>query len=163
MHKEVRDFVWDHVQDEGFWYVVEIGSRYINGDVRDLIDCDRYNGIDVESGVGVDTVANGTVWEPNFEAPDLVLCLEVFEHTPDWEMIVKNVSQWIDGKFLVTCAATSRRPHSAVDGGELRDGEFYKNLTAKELKEALVGCGFTDVKVQKVGDDLQASGVKTDG
>jgi hypothetical protein len=163
MHKEVRDFVWSHTENESYWFTVEIGSRYINGDVRDLVDTDRYHGIDVEGGKGVDEVADGTVWEPDSEAPDLVLCLEVFEHFKDWEMILKNVSQWIDGKVLVTCAATTRRPHSAVDGGEVRPGEFYKNLTVKELKEAMVGCGFKDVRVEKVGDDLRASGVKTDG
>ena len=105
MHKEVRDFVWSHTENESYWFAVEIGSRYINGDVRDLVDTDRYHGIDVEGGKGVDEIADGTVWEPDDEAPDLVLCLEVFEHFKDWEMILKNVSQWIDWKVLVTCAA----------------------------------------------------------
>jgi hypothetical protein len=35
--------------------------------------------------------------------------------------------------FIVTTATTGRAPHSAVDGGVLRAGEFYRNVSPEEL------------------------------
>lgn len=163
MHQAVRDYVAEAaVVDDSDLFIVEIGSRNINGTVRDLFPGAEYVGVDIEDGKGVDVVADAKDWAPPY-APDVVLCLEVFEHTPLWEDIIDAVAGYINGVLIVTCAAQGRKPHSAVDGGELRDGEFYRNLTIGELKDAMVSAGFEDVDVRKVGDDLQARGVKYDG
>jgi hypothetical protein len=37
------------------------------------------------------------------------------------------------GRLLGTCATHPRAPHSGIDGGPLRDGEFYRNVSGDEL------------------------------
>jgi SAM-dependent methyltransferase len=63
--------------------VLEIGSLYVNGQVRDLFaDAAEYIGIDLVAGLNVDTVLNGHDLLSHFGADvfDLVLCLEMLEH-----------------------------------------------------------------------------------
>jgi hypothetical protein len=37
------------------------------------------------------------------------------------------------GHLLVTCATHPRAPHSGIDGGPLKAGEFYRNVETDEL------------------------------
>lgn len=117
-------------------HVVEIGSRNINGSVRPLFaDAASYTGIDVQDGPGVDLVADGATFVPR-EAPDLVVCMETLEHTDQADAIVRNAAAMLkkpDGRLLVTCATIPREPHSAHDGGPLKEGEFYRNVPLGEL------------------------------
>jgi hypothetical protein len=61
---------------------------------------------------------------------ELVVCCEVLEHARDIPGLVKSAFEnlMFGGVFLVTCATEPRDPHSAVDGGPLRDGEHYDNV-----------------------------------
>jgi SAM-dependent methyltransferase len=116
-------------------HVVEIGSRNVNGSVRPLLEgVASYTGIDVEGGPGVDVQADGATFVP-LEQPDLVVCTEVLEHTDQAQAIVRNAAMMLrrGGRLLVTCATKPRAPHSAIDGGPLKSGEFYRNVTAAEL------------------------------
>jgi hypothetical protein len=57
------------------------------------------------------------------------------EHTPRapdlcvaaWRLLADG------GVFIVTAATPPRKPHSAVDGCDLRGGEFYRNVTRGDL------------------------------
>lgn len=111
--------------------VLEIGSRNVNGSVRDVFPpSTRYLGTDIAPGPGVDIVADGatvTIAEP----VDLVVCCEVLEHTADARRIVARALTLLptNGHLVITCAAPDREPHSAIDGGVLRVGEYYANVT----------------------------------
>jgi SAM-dependent methyltransferase len=111
---------------------LEVGSRIVNGTVRSLFTGCEYVGIDVVAGDGVDVVADGAHYES--ELFDCVVCTEVLEHAENAAGICENVSRLLrpGGYFLVTAAAPPRTPHS-VDGGPLRDGEFYRNITVETL------------------------------
>jgi hypothetical protein len=123
------------------WNVLEIGSLNINGSARDIIQpySSRYVGIDVQAGPGVDLVASGD----EFYAPeefDIVVCAEVFEHTPAWKDIIKQayINLKVGGIFIATMAGVGRPSHSGVDGGwTLHPGEHYENIDANDLNKAL--------------------------
>lgn len=114
-------------------YVLEIGSRNVNGEVRDLFPARLgYLGTDIAPGPGVDLVANGADVLPP-ERPDTILCCEVLEHAAEAEQIVANALRLLTAApgavFIVTCASTGRPPHSALDGGPVRQGEYYRNVS----------------------------------
>lgn len=159
MHTEAHDYVARFATSAEV-DVIEIGSRDINGTVRDLFPNARYVGVDVVDGKGVDVVADAATWTPKRKA-DIVVCCEVFEHTDAWQDIVANAAKMLrkGGRLIVTCAGPGRKPHSAVDGGALRDDEFYANVTADELHDAMHAAGLVSVQSEEAGYDTRASGV----
>jgi predicted methyltransferase len=160
MHKEAHDFIAAHGTTNALT-VVEFGSRNINGGVRDVFPNARYIGIDIEAGDGVDEVGDAASWSTRKNV-DVVVCCEVFEHTDVWYDIVQNAYDVLcdGGVFLVTAANLDRAPHSAVDGGPLRDGEWYENVDPDALQQALLAAGFETVDVIERGDDVYAKAVK---
>jgi hypothetical protein len=141
MHAEAMEFVSRALIGKKFDRVVEIGSRNINGSVRPLFIGkveDDYWGIDLHEGPDVDEVADASDWAPQ-GLVDCVVCCEVLEHAPNVEHLVEKVSQWLSpgGWFLMTCAAPDREPHSSIDGGPLRPGEFYSNIEPTGFQELL--------------------------
>lgn len=140
--------------------VVELGSRNINGSPRWLFPNADYTGVDIEPGVGVDVVADGATFKPKRKA-DIVISAEVFEHAPSWRKIVTNAARClkVGGRGVFTAAGPLREPHSAVDGGPLRAGEWYENVSAAALEAAMKRAGFVDVTAVEVGADVQATGI----
>lgn len=114
--------------------VLELGSRDINGTPRTLLAGVPYVGIDLVNGPGVDIVADAAMYAPETLA-DVVLCCEVLEHAEEAPGIVFNAVACAKpgGHVLITCATDPRAPHSAVDGGGLRDGEWYRNIQPEDL------------------------------
>jgi len=135
--------------------VVDLGGRDVNGTVHGLFGSPPFV-VDIRPGVGVDVVADAADWVPTREF-DVVLCTEVFEHTPRWPEIISTAYDALvpGGVLLATCASRSRPPHSAIDGGPLRRGEYYRNVSPAELATAL--CQFSQYAVFAVdghfGDD----------
>jgi len=132
--------------------VVEIGARNVNGSLRQLFIENPppvYVGVDIAPGPLVDVVADGAEYTPLF-APDTVLSAEVLEHTSQAEAICRNAYQMLapGGVFIVSAAADPRAQHSAVDGGGLREGEYYRNVNPQELREWLSLSGFHIHSVQ---------------
>lgn len=159
MHAEAAQYVNRFAHAEPIT-VVEIGSLNINGTVRSLFPAASWHGIDVVDGPDVDEVADGATFVPG-QPVDLVVCCEVLEHTEAWRDIVTNTANMLKpgGRVILTAAGPDRLPHSAVDGGRLRDGEYYANISADELTEALESAGFVDVAVEIVGRDVRGTGV----
>jgi len=116
--------------------VVEFGSRDVNGTIRPLLGAAQYVGVDIEPGPNVDIVMDAK----RYDGPaDFVLCLETLEHCDGLDdfvdAIVRNVKP--KGRALITAATTGRRPHSAIDGEQLREGEYYENVTCEALEAAV--------------------------
>lgn len=162
MHAEAFAYVAEAVAGCRFRTVLEIGGRNVNGSIRGLFgDCD-YRTLDIAPGDGVDIVADAADWKPDatYEA---VVCCEVFEHTPRWPEILATMAAAVDlgGTAIVTAASLDRAPHSAVDGGPLRDGEYYGNVDPNELAAAMQRAGFSGrVSVHPRGD-VYATATKT--
>ena len=142
--------------------ILEIGSRDVNGSPRQLfIHADRYIGIDIVEGAGVDIVADDATFSTE-ERFDTVVCMEVLEHTDKAREICRNAHKHLidGGVFLVTAASYRRVPHSAVDGGELKDGEYYANVKRNELRFWLSDFKTSMIQLSKCKGDIYAIAIR---
>lgn len=116
--------------------ILELGSKDVNGSPRALFpQADRYLGVDLVAGAGVDVVADAATFQTE-ERFDTCICMEVLEHTDRAREVCRTIHQHLHrgGVALITAAGVGREPHSAVDGGALREGEFYRNVTVSDLR-----------------------------
>lgn len=123
--------------------VVEFGSKDVNGNIHPLIGQAQYLGIDIEEGPNVDLVMDCVEF---LGKADIVLCLEVLEHSDNVEGIIQTIVETLDDAnpnsvALITCATTGRAEHSAYDGGPLHKGEYYKNVTFATVDKAVKKAG----------------------
>lgn len=90
MHNSVREFVEECVElinkpdINRRWHlndILEIGSRNVNGTVRDFfLDAHDYVGIDIVNGFDVDTIMDSHQMTFSDDDFDIILCLEMLEH-----------------------------------------------------------------------------------
>jgi SAM-dependent methyltransferase len=137
MHTGAYRFIADAVGREPVTWlrVVEIGSYNINGSVRPLCaGSATYLGVDQRPGPDVDLVCSGDAL-PEELTTDVVICCEVLEHTKQAQGIVAEAVRILTpgGRLLITCAGPTRQPHSGIDGGTVRDGEYYRNVETHAL------------------------------
>lgn len=164
MHPEAYAFLADHAKPAKA--VLDVGGRNINGSPRDLFPDAAYTALDVVDGNGVDVVADITEWSSKRKY-DVVICAEVLEHAANWRTIA--AACWervkVGGTLLVTCATEGRAPHSAVDGGMVRVGEFYENVQGDDLAGLLRGLGAENTSIDAHLDrgDLYAKATKPRG
>lgn len=158
MHPAAFDYVQRFATDEPI-SVVEIGARDVNGTTRVLFPNADWWGIDAQPGPKVDEVADGALWRPLAHV-DLVVCTEVFEHTPNWREIVANVVHMLrpGGRAVFTCAGPGRAPHGLHCDDPLQPG-YYANIDVDEMTRAMHAAGFTQTHVGQLGEDTQATGV----
>jgi SAM-dependent methyltransferase len=140
VHHQVAEFFSAHApssgRSAGAPHVLEVGSLDINGSVREwFTHASSYHGIDLAEGPGVDEVADAADWTPP-RSYDVVACAEVLEHAPRWSDILAMCWSALrpGGTLLMTCATTGRAPHSAVDGLDVRPGEYYRNVPPGEVR-----------------------------
>jgi SAM-dependent methyltransferase len=95
----VLEFFIENIEREEFENkrVLEVGSKYVNGSVRPLIErfCSprEYLGIDIEPGKFVDLVLPAEKIVEFFgpESFDVIITTEVLEHVQDWRLVVNNM------------------------------------------------------------------------
>ena len=154
MHREAFSYVElaVHQFDTPPLSVIELGSRNINGSIRALFPRalreGTYVGVDIAPGDDVDIVADAAEYEP-LCLVDCVICCEVLEHAANAPSIVRNALRMLkdDGVFIMTCAGDGRKPHSAVDGQGVREGEFYRNVGQQQFLEWCEAAGATSARV----------------
>ena len=155
--------------------ILEIGARDINGSVRELFLTDppsHYLGTDIAPGPGVDLVGDGATLQVD-HPQDVVVCCEVLEHTPLADAIIAHAGTLlrVGGRIILTAAGCrvlpdgtiqGRTPHSAVHGGALYHGEFYRNITMQNLHTWLQVAGFTHIDTEYDGGvgDVRATAIK---
>jgi SAM-dependent methyltransferase len=163
MHEAVREYVQRFATDEAI-SLLDIGGRSVNGTGRSLFPNAKTTVLDIREGDDVDIVADAASWEPNGKRWDLILCTEVFEHTDACPAICRTAYRACrrGGRLVVTCAGPGRAPHSAFVEAGLQDGEFYQNVEAADLVDALMKAGWKDVEIERVGLDLRATARKPD-
>lgn len=169
MHQAVLDWVsasfnkWDS-DKSALLHIVEFGSLDINGSVRQIFQpySTKYIGVDPQAGPGVDIQGDASTFgDPELEQMiDIVVCCEVFEHTPIWREIINNAYRLLrsGGLFVATMAGEGRRPHSALDEKPIREWEYYANVGSWELSRAMRVFSRHDIDV--LGTDIRTMGVK---
>jgi SAM-dependent methyltransferase len=116
MHVSVLDFFMRSVDCGEFAgrRVLEVGSKFVNGSVRPLIEriCRprEYVGIDIEAGKYVDVVLPAERLVEYFgpESFDAVISTEVLEHVFDWRTVVNNMKAVLKPGGLIYITTRSR-------------------------------------------------------
>lgn len=106
MHASVRAWVSAVVNERytNKWSTLEVGSRDVNGGVRDLFT-GRYLGIDRVAGKGVDLVVQGRYDWIDLGYFDQVVCLEVLEHDlSPWLTVQAMADRLFSGGLLIVTA-----------------------------------------------------------
>jgi SAM-dependent methyltransferase len=144
MHDAAIEWVAAHWEPADV--VVDVGGRNVNyGTARHLWPKAHYTAIDLIPGEGVDWVGDFLDYESTVLV-DLVVCMEVLEHCDYWRGLIKKAWSVLrpGGWLLLTAAGPDRLPHSGVDGGPLRPGEWYSNIDPVILRSVLEE-SFTDI------------------
>lgn len=126
--------------------ILEIGSRNINGSLRDipnlqdLIGPYTWTGVDLTPGPNVDICCDFLDYFPEDKTPfDIILCAEVLEHYKAWPaLLVKASLHMHEGSFLaVSAAGSNRQPHACDGSPTIPPNETYKNIPIFTLAAAL--------------------------
>lgn len=155
MHSQAHDFI---AAIRSRLSILEIGSRDINGGIRDLFPGWHFTGIDSSPGPGVDIVADGGTWTGDGHVFDIVICAETFEHAQNWKDIIKNVYFLLKygGKFAGTAAGIGRPPHKC--SGEPMPNpptEYYGNIDPSELRAELELAKFNNITIDVKAEDVR--------
>lgn len=162
MHAEAFAYIATQARKFGpFASVLEMGSRDINGSIRAVLPAPHYVGIDTVDGKGVDVVGDATTWTDPHRF-DLVACAEVLEHVPNPEAFFAAAWRQLTagGRIMFTMATDPRAPHSAADGGPLRGGEYYANVSEEDIKEWLADWDDVTIEVHVGRGDLYVTAVR---
>lgn len=144
--------------------VLDIGGRDLNGSPSMMFpNANPYHVLDLRPGPNVHIVADAATWRGNVGAYDLVICTEVFEHTPGWALILQTAMDLLrpGGWLLFTCAGPGRPPHSGIEPvpGLIGD-EWYANVSPKEIADVLTKQGWVEIETHLLGTDTQGKAVK---
>ena len=158
MHPAAMQWLEQYATDDKL-RILDVGGRNINGTPRSLFPNADYTTVDLIEHASVDIV--GDILEldaDDLDGPfDVVIYAEVAEHSPDWAMHLAHLFDLLaaDGVLLITAAGPDRTPHSSLDGGPLREDEFYQNIDPEMLADELYK--LTDyVAIDVVGADVRA-------
>lgn len=152
-HREQMQFVQSiYAAHPGYFRncrVLEIGSRKINGSVREFFTNCTYVGIDAAEGEGVDivTLAHEFPYQFPGTAPfDTIICCEVLEHDPHFDETIRAINSLLipGGMVVITAAGPARKEHGTPRTTREGDGrdygpqpDFYRNVTVGRLMHAM--------------------------
>jgi len=152
MHGSVMKFVEKTIKscDVTGKSVIEIGSLYVNGSVRDFIERmgpSSYIGIDIVSGCGVDIVCTAEDALDVFGANsfDLIICTEMMEHCLNWQSAIYSIKLMCKegGVVLITTRSNGFVYHPyngdywrfSLDDIKLAFSDFYIGCLEEDEEE----------------------------
>lgn len=147
--------------------VLDVGSLDINGGPHTLFTSSEYVGVDLGVGRNVTHVSRGEDLAFIDNLFDVAMSSECFEHNQQWRATLCNMIRMTreGGLIVFSAAGTGRAEHGttrsdkgfaaplAVDLGL----EWYENLTAKMVRQAIAGedlVGYFCVSVRNTSDLL---------
>lgn len=159
MHTQARDWLaWTQqvIPRMARTHVLEVGSLNVNGSAREYFQGESlyYRGIDIIAGPGVDIVIDAKDYDEFAGNFNLIVCTEVFEHSPWWDTILERMYHNLMplGWLVLTCASDLRKPHSAYGAEHPTEGEYYQGVFYDDLAQKLEDLGFIVVKLEHVED-----------
>lgn len=151
MHKEAHHFleyVFRTFQVKADAKVLDVGSGDINGNNRIYFPTQTYIGCDVAPGRNVDIVSPCHLL-PFSNEFHVIVSSECFEHDMHYRKSMQKIVTMLKpgGIFVFTCASTGRQEHGTLRTTKLHSlttqlnddawGNYYKNLTARDVTEAI--------------------------
>ena len=125
--------------------VLEVGAYDVNGRARDAVTgWESWVGCDLLPGPDVDLAGDACVVLADYRDEfDVAVTTEVLEHAENWQSILTVMVQALKpgGWLLITCAGTGRPAHSADGSGPPHPGEYYANVSAREVVDVLLTIG----------------------
>jgi len=155
-HVAVIEFFIDNIKIEEFKgkRILEVGSRYVNGSVRPLIEKfahpKEYIGVDIESGKYVDIMLPAEKLVEYFgeEAFDIVISTELLEHVKDWRLAIINMKRVLKrGGYVYITTRSYGFPYHAYPY------DFWR-YEAEDMQKI-----FSDFEILKLIRDHEAPGV----
>lgn len=167
MHAAAINFFSSHLRNLSAGHVLEFGSLNVNGSVRDYYpQALSWWGVDIIGGQGVDEIQDAADWRSHRRF-DVVVCAEVFEHTPRWSEIVINMHRHLvdGGLLLASCASRDRPPHGATTDFP-GINEYYENIDPSSMRELLSTMAWQECDVIEAdghfgNDDLYVRCIKS--
>jgi SAM-dependent methyltransferase len=144
--------------------VLEIGSRNVNGSIRQFFRGCEYVGLDCQPGCCVDVVNLAH----EFADPDpfdVVVSCEAFEHDPHFDRTIPHVLGLLrrGGLFVATWASPLRPEHGTAGTGEIYgpDPAYYRGIAADEFIMAAAGMlHLLETSTARDGQDVRAVGFR---
>lgn len=133
--------------------ILEIGSYNINGSTRnifELLEPNRYVGIDIKKGENVDVVCKieDILLKFGPESFDVVIATELLEHVRDWRLAVKNIKNVLKKNGIAIITTRSRGFYYHPDP---EDNWRYEISDMKKI--------FSDFEILKIEKDWLNPGV----
>jgi len=147
MHESNKEF-WKYCQKKySEWFteettILEIGSNYENGSIRDFFNVKEHIGVDWREGKNVDVVCLAHEMKKEgllSESFDALTSASMLEHDPYWRDSVKHMLSFLkeDGIACISWGSANNPPH---DANMAPDGGFH-NLPVYKLFNLLEELG----------------------
>jgi len=155
-HMTVIEFFIDNIKIEEFngKRVLEVGSKYVNGSVRPLIErfCSprEYVGVDIEAGKFVDVILPAEKLVKYFgpESFDIVISTELLEHVQNWRLVINNMKSVLKrGGYIYITTRSYGFPYHAYPY------DFWR-YEIEDMKKI-----FSDFEIIKLIKDHEAPGI----
>jgi SAM-dependent methyltransferase len=130
--------------------VLDVGSGDINGNNRFLFHPEsEYHGNDMFKANNVTIVCKTSELPFEDESFDVIVSTECFEHDPEWDKSLKNISRMLkpDGLFFFSCGGEGRGEHGtrrttpencfATIAGHVEFQDHYRNLVINDVTSTL--------------------------
>lgn len=143
--------------------VIDCGSLYVNGSLKDLFEDSNYIGVDIVGGGNVDIIS--PIHELKYEDKfDTVVSAEMLEHDAYWKESLKRMYQMCKqgGLIAISCAGKGRREHGTrrSDGEEWGTGDYYMNIEPDHIKEVYKDYMFKEMYHEENNTDTYFYGIK---
>ena len=144
--------------------VLEVGSLDINGSVRQFFTKCNYTGLDITEGPCVDVISPVHQYKPA-ELFDTIISTEMLEHDIHWKKSLKQMECLLKpgGLLLITAAGHGRAEHGTTacsPGSSPATNNYYCNVTAKMLTNALQLENFSQWDISYINNDIRFYGIK---
>jgi len=170
MHNEVIEFFQEAKTKYPSFFdnkkVLEVGSLFINGSVRDLFTNCEYIGIDLGPGQGVDVISKAHEYKHPSEF-DVVASTEMLEHDCYWKeslaVMYENIKP--GGIMIFTCAGPDRAEHGTSKDNAWASPfttDYYRNISVEDFESILPKSLFSEseIKYYRGKNDLYFVGIK---
>lgn len=115
MTPQIKKWIQENISPLSFDKVLEVGSRDVNGIIKEDLNTREYIGIDIQYGPNVNKVMRSYEIPDEFAKHefDCVICLEMLEHDPFFWLSIENMRHVLrpDGYLVISTPANGFPEH----------------------------------------------------